>query len=103
MNPAEGPYPMYAGAPPDRAQRTLREVLDEAKLLIFRDGGMDDEEYLALGDFYTECMTMAQAGGMNMPNPQATAGAGEQQQQQPGGPEAYGQPRGETQPLDMAS
>jgi hypothetical protein len=78
--PAEGPYPMYTGAPPDRRPRTLRDALAEVKALIMADRAFTPDEQAEFSTFVQEMIAFAQMRAGAGPEP--TAGMGEQPTEQ---------------------
>ena len=59
--PAEGPAPYYNGAPADAQPMDLEGALAMVDSIIFRDGGMDQQEQAIFGAWVQNVMLKAQA------------------------------------------
>jgi len=65
-NSVENPMTLYGLAPPDQQATDLRSLLDQARAIMARDGGLDDEEMAAASEFMNWIVAFAmqtQAGG----------------------------------------
>jgi len=61
IQPAEGPLPLYAQAPPDQQPMDLQGALAMVDSIVWRDGGMDPEEQRLLMAWFQSTMMKAQA------------------------------------------